>query len=270
MRRGIIFFTIIIALSFIVAWVHNKKLKGFPTVFFRQSFVTMGAFIAVVIAKISIKIKAFIVALFIVLEPLRVSISAGFLFVMLFGLKSYNAFRKIGSLIFGHNKLNFPRTPTIFMANYAADIVEYTAIGIFPRKTSWLVHNSIGGFFKPFFGKDRIIPVDVRKKGTFDFIKKSVRNSVSNGYHVFAYPEKSYYTREGIYSLNPFHTGLFKIAKDLGITITPVVIDHLTCEWPKRCNIHILDPITVQDVAQAKKECWQVMERKLHYLRYVR
>jgi len=265
--RIILLVITILLLGIVIKYIHDKKLSGFPTISLRQCCVIFLLFITIIISNISFALKRIFLFCFIAQKGLYNSLVIIVHLIRLFGFKSYSAFRQIGRIIYSHNNLSFPSNPTIFIVNYPSDVIEYSAVGVFPLNTSFMVHKDIGSFLKTFFGK-KIIVVDVKKKNTFNIIEKSIQNSISSGFHIFAYPEKSYYTRKNIYSLNPFRSGLFKIAKKLNITVTPVVIDHMKTEWPSQRRICILPPMHVDNVDETIQACRKMMTTKLYFMKY--
>lgn len=265
---------VIVLVSFVVVMftiIHNSKLKSFTSFLSVCLFNTLSM-VYILIGKVSVYVKIASLILFICIKPLQTSFLILFLIINMFVFKNYFSFRTIGNLLFGRQIMSFPTSPTIFIANYPADILEYMIIGIFPTNTSWLVHSNMAKILIPIFGKKRIISVNVRDKNSFAKIAKDVQKRLAIGYHVFAYPEKSYYTRRGFYDLNPLRSGLFHIAKMLGVTITPVVCDHLHYSSgfvdPIRHKIEVLQSIVVTNVNQTINQCEKIMRKKLHYLKY--
>jgi hypothetical protein len=122
------------------------------------------------------------------------------------------------------NEKDLPKEPSIIMANYPTNYIEYFAQALFGHKVCILVHAPAVKVLKYLFGEEHLIPVE---KGDFSNVEKHVAEKLKNGYHVFCYIERDYYNRKRDYQLTELRSGMFRIAKNLGTTITPVVIDHI-------------------------------------------
>jgi hypothetical protein len=122
-----------------------------------------------------------------------------------------------------------PSKPTIYLANYPANFVEYQACNMLHPKICIIVY---GKNWKEttrntaILGDDRIISV-VNGTGNFKNTEDAVRVKLQKGYHVLAYVEKNWQKRTGYYSIDRLTSGIFHIAKNIDATITPVVFDHI-------------------------------------------
>lgn len=121
----------------------------------------------------------------------------------------------------------FPSTPTIIMANYPANQAEYLVQGLFGNKVCLVATEKACSFLKFFHGKDTLIAIK-KGKNNFDEIQKIVKKKLQQGYHIFCYIEKEFYKRKNIYSTTELRAGMFSIAKNIGCTITPIVVDHIS------------------------------------------
>lgn len=115
-----------------------------------------------------------------------------------------------------------PSKPTILVASYCRDRMENVACILVPRKLAIMMQ--IG--FK-YVNMHNIInkPIYVRGhgKGNFDYICDQIKIAHDEGNDIFVYINSpSYYDYMGRYS-----SGIYHIAKKLGISITPVAFDYI-------------------------------------------
>jgi 1-acyl-sn-glycerol-3-phosphate acyltransferase len=120
-----------------------------------------------------------------------------------------------------------PKKPTIYVANYPANYIEYLTHGLFCDKLCIVVHAPAIRFLKFIYGNNHTIPVNLVDTGSFDKVQNQVKKKIEDGYSIFSYPERDFRKRKHIYELCELRSGMFNIAKNLDITITPVCIDHI-------------------------------------------
>jgi hypothetical protein len=124
------------------------------------------------------------------------------------------------------NFIDIPRKPTIFMCNYPATIIEYLFHTIVSDKLC-LISGSFPKDINPLkriFGNKNVISSGGK---SFDKTKEIVKEKIKEGYSIFLYPERKYKDRKNFYDISELRSGFFSIAKQLDITITPIVIDHI-------------------------------------------
>ena len=120
-----------------------------------------------------------------------------------------------------HNFHKIPKKQTIFLSNYVKDRVENLAcmllpVDICPMVAKWL------SFLQNF-----ITPVIIRGElKQYDIMKEKIKEMHGKGYYVFVYIEKwcSSITDERLGSIR---NGIFNIAKELDITVTPIAFDRV-------------------------------------------
>jgi hypothetical protein len=120
---------------------------------------------------------------------------------------------------------NIQQKPTIYMANYPSNYVEYMTHGLFGDKFCLLVHHGAMKGLKYIYGEEYLISV---QKGNFEKIQKQVKKKIEEGFSIFCYVERDYYNRKSDYNICELRSGIFSIAKNINATITPVCIDHIT------------------------------------------
>jgi hypothetical protein len=144
-------------------------------------------------------------------------------------LEKFKTYRIVSLFLYKNLNLNMnikdlPSKPTIIVANYPSNYIEYLTHGLFGDKLCLLVYGPAVKILKYIYGKDHLIAVN---KGNFEKTQEEVKHKLDSGYHIFAYVEKDYYNRKNPYTISELRTGMFSIAKNLNVTITPVTIDHI-------------------------------------------
>jgi hypothetical protein len=221
------YFYIIYLIFFLIWYKAFGKKKNF------NKLETFWIFLVILFYKIffasSVRIKVILLCVILFSNRLR----AAFIFVSMLPLiicgGRYSLLRMSNQFVF-HNCLGLeidysllPKYPTIFVSNYPSNYVEYTANTLLAPKMCLLLWGDAIKIVKLIYGKDNLIGVN---KGEFDKIQDIVMSKMKEGYSIFAYIEKDYTMRKSIYNIDSLRTGMFTIAKNLGVTITPVVFDH--------------------------------------------
>lgn len=219
---------IIILLLFLVFLIKFGNKKGFNmletywiayTLLFYVIFDVLSNRFRVILLLIVSKVKAFYMPIF--------TVTGVFLAVCGQKFKTY----RVTALNLFHNYLNLKMdtsklslAPTIYMANYPANYVEYLTHGLFCDKLCIVAVGSAVSILKYIYGSEHTIAVN---KGSFQKVKSQIKNKIKEGYSIFTYLEKNFCNRKDQYQVSEIRSGMFTIAKDLEINITPVCIDHL-------------------------------------------
>jgi len=121
-----------------------------------------------------------------------------------------------------HNFENIPSHPTIFLYNYVNDRIENVTCIMIPTHICPVIGLACLNFYKKVINPCIII----KKGGHYDVLREEIRKVYDKGISTFVYVEK---VRLGIdwKKIGKIHTGVFKIAKELNITITPIVFDRI-------------------------------------------
>jgi hypothetical protein len=122
------------------------------------------------------------------------------------------------------NTNNIPTNPTIYMSNYPSNNIEYLTHGLFCDKFCLVVGSGIYKYIKYIYDEKHLISVH---KGSFDSVQDQIKKKIADGFSIFCYIEKEYFNRKSDFELTEFRTGMFHIAKNLNVTITPVCVDHI-------------------------------------------
>jgi hypothetical protein len=114
-----------------------------------------------------------------------------------------------------------PTAPTVFVANYVNDRFENLLCVLLPN-TAIIMRDGFMFCFGPTVKHCIFKP----KSGSYEDTKESVQTHAQQGRSVFAYvsaPSTSRMTT----SVLQCRTGMFRIAQELGLTVTPIAIDWI-------------------------------------------
>lgn len=163
-----------------------------------------------------------------------------------------------------------PRNPTIYIANYPTNLIEYKLFPILADKICLCLNAGrvSTDFLCDIIGSERIIFVK-GGGGSFDETQDLIKNKIDNGYSVFAYGEKKYYERKNFYSTSKIASGMFHIAKNINCTVTPIVIDHIHHEFGIIQNsdfkIYIDKTEKVENPSEKVEQVYNLYKRKLSH-----
>ena len=129
--------------------------------------------------------------------------------------------------IFSGNLL--PLKPTIIIANYPTNYIEYLANHLLcDRKICFVVKRTApvqSIAVRLFYHEENILFVS--SKGSFEDTQDIIEEKIQQGYTIFTYIDKTYFKRPTKYAVHDIRRGIFTIAKNLGVPITPMVFDHI-------------------------------------------
>lgn len=154
---------------------------------------------------------------------------------------------------YSNNFDSIPKHKTIYVSNYVSDRFENFACIMIPN-----ISIILGETFVNTLKLHKVVKNLISRKNCknqYDTIKNDVKTQYNNGMSIFAYIEEpSTVIDDGIGKLR---SGMFSIAKDLNITITPVVFDHIEYNnfgiiYNQNYRIKIGKPFYVQDVKESK------------------
>ena len=162
-----------------------------------------------------------------------------------------------------------PIRPTIFICNYPSNIIEYLLPSVISENTCIMISNgNITGKLTHAFGVDNVLLIE--RGGNFEITQEQVRNKLQSGFNVFVYIERNFVKRKHKYELSPIRSGIFKIANNIGATITPIVIDHIDHKFGAIDNhdftIHVDSTRLVTDVDREMSTVTKMYKRKLRQL----
>jgi hypothetical protein len=137
--------------------------------------------------------------------------------------------RKIVNSSFGtHFRLHkefekFPTQPSILVCNYCKDRMENIACILFPADIAIMMRDGLKKTVK----LHRIVkwPIYTKAKGNYEDSKKQVVEHMGQGRYIFTYVTKHPRLRPDYIPV--IRSGMFSIAKELGVPVTPVCIDYI-------------------------------------------
>ena len=163
---------------------------------------------------------------------------------------------------------NIPKDPTIFICNYPANLIEYLLYYSCLNEKCCIVAfkgAKIAHTIEIFFGKNSVVIVG--KGGDFEKTQNAIKDKIKEGYNIMVYNEKNFFNRYNMYHVSKLRTGIFSIAKNLNITVTPIVFDHISNNFGfvtnKKFKIYIGKTEKVQDVEKDVKKLRSLFLRKL-------
>lgn len=147
----------------------------------------------------------------------------------------------------------FPSTPSILVCNYCYDRMENIACILFPANLAIMMRDSL----KRTTGLHHIVkwPIFTTAKGNYENSKKEVNEHMRAGRYIFAYVTK-YSSLKWEYIT--IRSGMFKIAKELGVPVTPVCIDYVDTKFGaityQNFHMDVGDTFMVQDVGESMQQ----------------
>jgi hypothetical protein len=172
-----------------------------------------------------------------------------------------NAVKKLFSMFnVKTNFENIPKHNTIFVVNYPKLFYDCLATMLIPKDIAiimvnrWDTKNTWGNFlFKPIYKEE---------KNSYEYIKKQISKQIQKT-SVLAYVMKPR-------SLT-FRTGIFRIAKELNLTVTPIVMDTIkieNCQIIKQnFQIYIGDSFLVNDIDKDICQVKKLFKKKIKIFR---
>lgn len=156
---------------------------------------------------------------------------------------------------FKHNFGNLPSSPTIFVVNYPTNFFDYFAGILIPKDIAFVMADV--WFTRITWGKLMKNVIYRKKKygNSYDDVKTQMQQMIANGKSVLAYVT-TYVTTGSEKHGNKLYTGrvrtgMFRIAQELGVTITPVVMDYIDQGSgvipAQNFQVHIADSFYVTD-----------------------
>lgn len=128
---------------------------------------------------------------------------------------------------FSHNFNKLPNKNTIIVSNHPHNPIDYAAFKMLPKKVA-IVAGGLQFFVRWTCEKDDYIFYNNNKTKNFDELKTKIQDKIKNmSILVFVENYKRIkYTNNGR-KIARLRTGIFTIAKQLNIPITPLVIDRI-------------------------------------------
>jgi len=181
------------------------------------------------------------------------------------------SYRNIAGGIFKNNfrfHANFediPSKPSILVTTYPVTLLEYLVPVLIPGSTCLLASGSAKKWMSMVYPDTECCYIPTKKGGRYSAVKEIVKERLKDS-HVIIYVENK--ERRYGRSVGNLWKGAFNMAKDLGVTVTPLVIDNVyedNCSIPEQnfnvyvgSSFQVLDPmstlIQVRTLMREKKE----------------
>ena len=125
---------------------------------------------------------------------------------------------------FKHNFDKLPSHHTIFVCNHPYNPIDYTAYKLIPKKVA-IVAGGLHFLAKYLCHKDEYILYNNNKNKNFNMLKDAIAAKIDTT-SVLVFVE-NYKLLTSSSTIAPLRTGIFSIAQQLGVTVTPLVIDRV-------------------------------------------
>lgn len=203
--------------------------------------VVLSVILGILVSKIKIEIK--LILLIIILSIYQKNLTIfGTLFVKIYNIIYINTIEKRKdntelveivkqiyipnfNLITDFSKL--PDTPSIIVCNYCHDRIENLACILIPRHIVIMMRDQVRNTTK----LDKIVKwrIETKDKDSYEDTKKQILEHTRQGRSIFTYITK--HPKHKINYISKIRTGVFHIAKELDIPITPIVIDFIDTKF---------------------------------------
>lgn len=120
------------------------------------------------------------------------------------------------------NFTEFPSQPSIIVSNYCKDRMENIACVLLPGNIAIMMRRGL-----TILGLHKLVrwPLFTEESGNYEKTKNLIMGHVLQGHHVFGYITTKTLLKPDLFI--KIRSGMFSIAKDLGIPVTPVAFDYI-------------------------------------------
>lgn len=168
------------------------------------------------------------------------------------------------SFHFIDNFNKFPKKNSIIVANHPHNLFDYVAFKMLPMKVA-IMAGGLHYLVKWTQEKDHWILYNLYKKNNFDEIKNKVKEKIKE-MPILMFIEntsKVHMNRNGRL-IAPLRHGVFHIAQQLNIPITPMVIDRIDSRFgmihQQPFRMIVGDTVMVDDVNLVRQQTWRFMQ----------
>ena len=132
---------------------------------------------------------------------------------------------------FCHNFRELPQINTIFVANHPHNPLDYAAFKMIPKKVA-IVAGGLHFLVRWTCDKNDYILFNNNKGKNFSELKDKIKDKIKHmSILVFVENYKSVSLTDSGRKIARLRSGIFSIAKDLNIPVTPLVIDRIHESW---------------------------------------
>lgn len=173
--------------------------------------------------------------------------------------------------VFKQNFHNLPSKPTIIVANYVRDRLENIACIMLPIPLCVVMGN---GFITNIRLHKIVKHVFGTKKtsGEYEIVRDHIKEKLNNGISIFSYSVRPFIDDH----IGKVRSGMFRMAKELGVTITPVYFDHIDykCGFVLEQNYSVVvgDSLYVKNIEEdvyRVKKFFRDTSRELKRVKYL-
>ena len=227
MKQKKILICVFIYVLFMIAFVNTiKKLKfeSIDAYWFSFTFIFLLFFV-----KTNLKMKRIMLSCLLLTPRLMIPLIfwLSSLFVIISGTRGWRTLSSFLLKSFFHLKIDvekIPKQPTIYLCNYPSCLLEYSVNTLLSSKICLVIQD--GAYAQFAYHCEDLI--QIKRGGSFDLLENKIVKKMKEGYSIWVYVEKDWKRRKTVFHTTGCHSGIFKIAKKINATITPVVIDHIT------------------------------------------
>jgi 1-acyl-sn-glycerol-3-phosphate acyltransferase len=170
-------------------------------------------------------------------------------------------------------KMNFekmPEKPTIIISNYPCMYYEAFSIVMIPRDISVIMQDNFGTRNTWFKWLSHVIFRRKKNGNSYEEVKGDVKKALDNNRSVFGYATTHAIKNEKIY-IGRVRTGLLRIAKELGVMITPIVIDSIDTSMTRileqNFSMYVEDSFLVGDPQEDARKVERIFNKRLEVFR---
>ena len=232
-------------------------------IYFQLKIITIIIFslIIILLSSLDIKIKIILSSILIIVYYKNISIVSNIIIQSCKAIKSkdnyplkekiYKFYNNIGiRIISNFDKL--PNHPTLLIGNYCRDRIEHPLCFLFPRKYAMLAGENFKNIDLHNIA-NKIIYVK-NNKNSYEYIKKEIKIAIEEGNDIFVYinsTNQSYFDY-----INKLRTGIFKIALEYQISITPITFGFIDTYFgtipSQNLNIKVGDTFKIKSIYEGK------------------
>lgn len=165
-----------------------------------------------------------------------------------------------------HNFYQLPDHPTIFLASYPATPLEYMAPCLLPFPVCFLTSRRAEPLLRRVYKKEEYLVFNDSKRNNYAHLREEIKNRIGT-MPMYVYVEDQS-QRIHDFHVGNMRKGMFYIAKELGVTITPIAIDSVLLENglipAQKFEIRVGATQHVEDPLQAMLDVRQFLLRGKH------
>ncbi len=160
---------------------------------------------------------------------------------------AYGVFTRSMRFISNFDKL--PTNPTIYLVNYPVTILEYALPSILPKPVCMVSSDRAKKLLSLAYEPENFLVFDSRKKNNYENLRELIRERIKK-VSLYVYVDDMS-KRINDNHIGTLRKGMFYIANELGITITPIAMDTIATRHgiipPQKFEVKVGDTQEVDD-----------------------